>query len=811
MKRLFYVMLILSVIIPALAGAQELYDLTTLRTIELRFSQSDWWQQLINNNTSETNLAATLIIDNTSYDSVGVRFRGNTSYSTIGNSQKKSFNIELDWIKDQDFQGYATLNLNNGYEDPTFMREVLYSNACGSIFPSAKTNFVKLTINGENWGVYVNVQQLDGRFIRDWFSDNDGSRWRGEGGASTGNQPGGVIPTDPGGTVPTNPGGTPPTNPGGVVPTNPGTGGVQSMIGGGVSDGQAALSWLGTDSSKYQSVYSLKATKEEKPWQALIHTCDVLNNTALDSLPTELPKVLNVDEALWQCAFEIVFEDDDGYVNKRGSDYYIYHDYETGQMNLMQFDGNASMIVVSNHTPYPVFYRATDTMVPLMNRLMAVPEYRQRYLAHVRTILDHYLTEAYLLPQIDSFRALIEADVQLDTKKLYSNQEFDSNITALKNYVATRRAFLLADAKVRQAPPVIVAVNESTVSGSALLTITAQIAASPVAGAVHLFTRTGDNRLFQSQPMYDDAGHGDGAAGDGVYGVTLASWTPGATLYYYVQAIAADAAGTMAFLPEAEHLARQHVFSMNQAAISTVVINEFMAQNKTTLTDPQNEYDDWIELFNQSGQAVDLAGKYLSDDPAQPLKWKFPDSTMIPANGYLIVWADEDGTDSPGLHANFKLSASGEVLWLCDSDANGNVLLDSLTFSTQTADVSYGRISGSPSVWSRLVTPTPGQENGKPSAVVYSSTTPATFLLHPAYPNPFNASTTISFSLPSAQRAVLKIYDRLGREVEVLLDAAVAAGNYNVNWQAAHLASGVYFVRLTAGSFMSHRQVLLLK
>jgi len=62
-----------------------------------------------------------------------------------------------------------------------------------------------------------------------------------------------------------------------------------------------------------------------------------------------------------------------------------------------------------------------------------------------------------------------------------------------------------------------------------------------------------------------------------------------------------------------------------------------------------------------------LTGHYLTDDPTNPHKWQFPDGTKTPAKGYLLIWADEDGSDTPGLHASFKLEKSGEQVLLIDT------------------------------------------------------------------------------------------------------------------------------------------------
>ncbi len=107
---------------------------------------------------------------------------------------------------------------------------------------------------------------------------------------------------------------------------------------------------------------------------------------------------------------------------------------------------------------------------------------------------------------------------------------------------------------------------------------------------------------------------------------------------------------------------------------------------------------------------VDLTGHYLSDEPNNPRKWQFPAGTKIPADGHLLVWADEDGKATPGLHASFKLDKSGEQLSLTDTDVNLNAVLDSITFGAQQPDASYGRSAADAAVWI-FMQPTPGEPN----------------------------------------------------------------------------------------------------
>jgi hypothetical protein len=88
---------------------------------------------------------------------------------------------------------------------------------------------------------------------------------------------------------------------------------------------------------------------------------------------------------------------------------------------------------------------------------------------------------------------------------------------------------------------------------------------------------------------------------------------------------------------------------------------------------------------------------------------------------------------------------------------------------------------------------------------------PARFQLSNNYPNPFNPTTTIAFSLPSKYFVTLKIFDVIGREVAVLVSEELPEGNYSRQWKATGFPSGVYFYRLEAGNFVDVKKLVLMK
>jgi hypothetical protein len=88
---------------------------------------------------------------------------------------------------------------------------------------------------------------------------------------------------------------------------------------------------------------------------------------------------------------------------------------------------------------------------------------------------------------------------------------------------------------------------------------------------------------------------------------------------------------------------------------------------------------------------------------------------------------------------------------------------------------------------------------------------PSQFDLHQNFPNPFNPSTVISYSLPVASQAVLKVFDQLGKEVTTLVDEVIPAGEHTVHFDATGLPSGVYYYRLKSGGFSQTKKMILTK
>ena len=149
-------------------------------------------------------------------------------------------------------------------------------------------------------------------------------------------------------------------------------------------------------------------------------------------------------------------------------------------------------------------------------------------------------------------------------------------------------------------------------------------------------------------------------------------------------------------------------FTINdEPSFPDLLINEFLSSNDSTNVDESGEYDDWLEIYNGNANDVNLDWFYLTDNPDNLTKWVFPEGSVIPANGHMLIWCDEE--QEQGLfHTNFKLSSNGEFIALVAGD--GFTIIDSMSFGPQTVDVSYGRVPDGNAQW-LFMTPTPGAAN----------------------------------------------------------------------------------------------------
>lgn len=764
MKKIIYTSLMVLGFVSLLKG-QDFYDINTINTIEITFAESNW-DYLLDNLESQGNeerLLGMVTINGIEYDSVGVRYKGNSSYKP--NQVKNPLNIKLDYIiDDQEIDDFGTIKLSNEYNDPSFVRETLSYEIAKKYMPASGSNYANVYVNGTYLGLYTSNQDVDKQFMRMNFSGDENARFKGE---ITGN--------------------TMPGSMGGV--------------------------WLynGSDSADYYDRY---AAESDFGWDRLVNFIDTINNHS-----EYADQVLNIDRNLWFLAISNILVNLDGPINNP-QNYYLYED-NNGRFNIIPWDfnesfgvfstlqsgGNLSTTGLQHLSP---FVNETNSNYPNIKNILSNDTYRKIYVAHMKTIIEENFSNGLYEARALEMQAIIDADVQADPNKFYTYSNFISNINSsigggggphpssgvigITELMEERISYISGLTEFAAQAPEIneTAYSPTTVTPNSEVNFTAT---TEFATQVYLMIRDGITGLFQEVEMYDDGNHQDGAAGDGTFGVSLI--VSNSSMQYYFFAENDDA---VSLLPAR---AQYEFFSLPISG--EVVINEFMADNVSTITDQDGDYDDWIELYNNSDEDVSLLGLYLSDDVSELDIWPFPDTT-IAANGYLIVWADKD-EEQEGLHADLKLSKSGEVIILSDGISN---VIDEVVFEEQYSDTTTGRFPNGTGDF-MLMLPSFGYENYNEITGFnnWEYSDASSFTLYQNYPNPFSTQTTIPFTLSRDEIVTIKISDIYGKTVAQVSSQSFSAGQHEYKWQSNGVTPGIYLYSVTVGTSQQIKKMVV--
>ncbi|SCY28985.1 CotH kinase family protein [Flavobacterium caeni] len=737
-------------LVSASTFAQSFYDTNTIQEIRIYFSQPDWETQLNVQQMGEQQYipAESVAINGTVFENVGVKYKGNSSF--IPWHQKNPFHIELDTYQDQDYQGYTDIKLSNVIFDPSYVRETLSYDILGQYMAAPQCNYANVYVNDVLRGLYVNVESISKKFVRKHFH-SDGNAFfecspvNGASGTTTFEE----LPT---------------------------------------------LLYWGNNINSYNLAYEIKS---DEGWEDLIALTQTLNHNT-----PAIENVLDVDRALWMLAYDNLMVNIDSYIGIFSQNYYLYKD-DNGRFNPVVWDLNMSLGVFADlgtsilentqqkKTLSP-FQHLGDNTFPLVFRLLNNPHYRKVYLAHYYTMLQENFANNSYWAKAQAMHDLIDASVQAEPNPLNSYAAFQANMTTdlttnnglvapgISNLVNGRTAFLQGLPDFSSPKPTITNLQTSPAAPVVGNTVhfTAHVTNTNT-NAVTMGFRHHLKDVFVKTPMFDDGAHNDGAAGDNVYGASVVMTH--AYLQYYLYA---ENNTIGAFSPaRAEYEFHELDATYPTLDEEDLVINELMAQNTSTVTDPAGQFEDWIELYNNTANTISLDNLYLTDSPDNLQKWAFPSGLTMAPHSYLIVWADEDLTEE-GLHADFKLSANGESIIL--SYPNGAVV-DAITFGAQTANVSYARVpNGTGDFFSH---PTTFNENNENLGAEGFASAPGIV----AWPNPANDVLAIRTAQPMKK---VSVFNLMG---QVVFEATVDGTQQQLpvhDW-----ASGVYIVKVTGESF----------
>ena len=486
-----------------------LFDEDSLRTIHLDFYNPNYHNYLVNSwfYSPSERIPAKLTLNGVEYDSVGVRYKGNSTFCLPNDvsNPKVPYNIDMNYfLEEQQLLEYNKMKLANAWMDPTFVKQIVGSNIYRRYLPTGESNLVRLYSQGNYVGLYVNDESINKQFLKKHFDEKSGPLFKCDNidrFCDTANAPSAMPPN---------------------------------------------LYYAGLDTTLYYDSYDMKS---DAGWTELV---ELIKTIALDW--ENIDSILNVDRVLWAFAVNQVLLNLDCYNTYYIHNYYLYQTKDgLFQMIPWDLDNNFTGAImgfdfwnpsnVYEYDPYftgPSLGGSTQPWDerPLLYKLLNDPHYRKIYTAHINTIIEESLDTAAIRANINNLQSLAYTAASQDFNKVFSMNDYYSNVDAplwaifnwgfggIMSTINERKQFLLNHPEISLIPPTIE--NVSVVDDL----VTAEVFNS---SSVTLKATISEyNSKFQSFVMFDDGTNGDLVANDGVYSAILPFQSLGLDIKFYI-------------------------------------------------------------------------------------------------------------------------------------------------------------------------------------------------------------------------------------------------------------------------------------
>lgn len=595
-----------------------------------------------------------------SFAEIGLRIRGNTSR----NKQKKSFKVSFNTFKEGgEFHGLEKMNLNAEVNDPSMVRSKLSWTIFRKLgIASVRSNHVLLYINSQFYGVYINTEHIDERFMNSRFGTNDGNLYKC------------TYPAD--------------------------------------------LGYLGENPDVYligdegDRVYDLKINAKWDDYGDLSDFISTIHNYSAHRFLEEIEKKLNVQQYLKIIACDIMTANWDGYIGNKNN-YYLYRDQVSGRFEYIPYDldntwGLDWMGV--DWTQQSIYAWAREER-SLYDKIMQQALYRNQFTGYVKE-LAAYITSDELIQEVlrwrDQISPWVSQDPFFSLDFGYNYSDFLNALTegipdkwwlpmGVMEYAYARASSALDECVEGNAPPLFSHVRVDAIPGLIRVDWTVEDDWNEYSTSLH-YRLDEEEWQFKSPvgPFYTDPISGRESFRDSI---AVPEGYEQVEIYF----TASDKLSQEARYP-AGTIKRSFPL-----ANGPLKINEFMASNSASISDQYGEFDDWVEIYNPTNSRVWLGSLFLSDKMGSPGKYKFP-FEYLESKAYYLVWLDgqpEQGED----HAPFRMNSAGEKLRLSNRPAEGFSIIDSVTFGLQETDVARGRSEDGGMNWIAFNQPTPGFSN----------------------------------------------------------------------------------------------------
>lgn len=529
----FYIWVVLSTLSQLSAQSnskKDFFEPLTIQEINLTFKSNNWRFLLDSLRFNGDNLlGADLKVNGASLGRVGVRIRESGGFQP-GN-QRNNLHIQLDYASpNQQYQGYKSIRLSCALRDPSMVREVLATDIARKFMPAPKANYVNVNINGEYYGLMVNIEPFEAPFFERYFESANGSFYYCP-----------AIRKD-------------------------------TSIKSGCLNGGFGTLQLEKSESCYADNFDLL---QGNGMHDLAELSRVLNQA-----PQQIESILDVDRTLWMLAFNNVLVNLYSYSGGRSTGYYLYRDASgrftpiIGDYNFCfgsyKYTGRGSDLSLLQLQQMDPMLNADNSLKPLISKLLSNPYYNKIYLAHMRSILFGEILNGAYETKAKQWQELIKTPLTNDVKKAYSNTDFERSLIAtigrtvpvpgIVEMMNERGRFLKRHQALVVLPPTVAEVrarHRDKYAANAMEDFQINAKIGEFANKVTVFYRFNPNEAFHSAQMHDDGQHNDEKAGDSIYGISLKG---GNRIEYYIQA---ENVKAIAFSPE-RYMFERHAATLEE-------------------------------------------------------------------------------------------------------------------------------------------------------------------------------------------------------------------------------------------------------
>ncbi len=432
----------------------RLFDSTKVHTVDIVM---DDWDGFIANATSEEYADAAVVIDGEVYKNVGIRAKGNTSLSTVASlgSERYSFKIEFDHYDSSiTYHGLDKLSLNNLIQDSTMMKDYLtYTMMNRFGVDSPLCSYVYITVNGEDWGLYLAVEGVEDSFLERNYGSDHGELYKPDsmsfgGGRGNGRdfdmgdfekrEETGALEVPEGFDASDMPGGFDASDmPEDFDPSDMFAGGGDgrfSVGGSGMGSSDVKLQYIDDEPDSYPNIWNNAKTEITKADQErLIRSLKKLSDGE------QIESVVDMEQVMRYFVVHNYVCNDDSYTGMMVHNYYLYE--EDGQMAMIPWDYNLAFgtfhaadadSAVNTPIDNPVSGGASDR--PMFSWIFESEEYVERY----HQLFTEFLNTMDIPKIIDDAYDLIESYVGKDPTAFYTDEAFEKGVETLRKFCDLR-------------------------------------------------------------------------------------------------------------------------------------------------------------------------------------------------------------------------------------------------------------------------------------------------------------------------------------------------------------------------------------